>query len=115
MKPINPNAKWKKLFSREYAVQYTEVSLRSMSPELKGIAPFVFYEQIYVPENSNEVCYADETNWNKFLDKMYSKWNPSNVNNFKKVFMRTGNDYLNFAKKVSKLNLKNASHVGGDC
>ena len=74
IRPINPKAKWKKLFAREYAVQYTEISLRSLSPEVKDIVPLPFYEQIYIPEENNEVCYADEGKWNNFLESIPKKY-----------------------------------------
>ncbi len=108
--PFNQKAKWKKLFSREYAVQYTEASLRSLSPEVKDILPFTFFEQIYVPENSNQVCYVDEANWNKFLKSMYKAWGPKDFRKFRNVFMKTGNQYVSYCKKVSKMNIKSLTN-----
>ena len=109
-KPFNPNARWKKLFSREYAVQYTEVSLRSLSPEVNDIQPFTFYEQIYIPEENNQTCYADENKWNNFLHSIQSKWGTRNVKPFYKLFIKTGNLYVNFTRKISKKNIRRLSN-----
>lgn len=105
LKPINSKAKWKKLFAREYGVQYTEVSLRSLSPEVKDIVPSTFYEQVYVPEENNEVCYADEAKWNEFLQSIKRKYVLQDVKGFYRLFARTGNQYVNHAKKISKIDL----------
>ncbi len=107
MKPINPNAKWKKLFSREYGVQYTEVSLHSLSNEVKGLAPFTFFEQIYVPEENNQACFVDENKWAAFLNKIQTEWVRKDVKKFQKLFFKIGKEYVDFAKKVAKLNLRN--------
>ncbi len=108
--PINPNAKWKKLFSREYAVQYTEVSLRSLSPEVKDLLPCAFYEQIYIPEENNETCYTDEDKWNNFLECIKKKWNLKNVKAFYNLFVKTGKQYVSFARRASKIKLDKKSN-----
>ena len=111
IKPFNPNAKWKKLFSREYAVQYTEISLRSLSPEVKDIVPFTFYEQIYAPEENNEVCYADESKWEKFLKTIQDSFVIKNFKKFEQLFIKTGNLYVDFAKKTAKANLRSKTNM----
>lgn len=107
--PINPKAKWKKLFSREYAVQYTEISLRSLSGEVKDLSPFTFDEQIYIPEENNQVCYADENKWDIFLAAIQKKYVLQDVKGFERLFVRTGNQYVDFSRKISKINLKKKS------
>ena len=102
--------KWIKLFAREYAVQYTEISLRSLSSEVKDINPFPFYEQIYIPEGNNQVCYADESKWEKFLASLVKEYGIEGYRKFEKVFLKTGRQYENFCKKISQKNLKNASN-----
>ena len=111
IKPFNPNAKWKKLFSREYAVQYTEISLRSLSPEVKDIVPFTFYEQIYAPEENNEVCYVDGGKWEKFLKTIQDSFVIKNFKKFEQLFMKTGNRYVDFAKKTAKANLRSKTNI----
>src|SRR3989344_5733625 len=105
LKPINSKAKWKKLFSREYAVQYTEISLRSLSDEIKDLSPVTFYEQAYVPEDNNQVCYVDEGKWNNFLAAIQKKHVVQDVRGFERLFANTGNQYVDYCKKISKINL----------
>ena len=109
IKPINPKAKWKKLFAREYAVQYTEISLRCLGPEVKDIVPAPFYEQIYIPEENNQVCYADEKKWNCFLAAIQKKYVIQDVKGFEKIFVKTGNQYEDYCRRISKINLSKKS------
>ena len=108
--PINPKAKWKKLFAREYAVQYTEISLRCLSPEVRDIVPAPFYEQIYVPEENNQVCYADDKKWNNFIAAIQKKYVLRDARGFEKIFVKTGNQYVNYCRKISKINLSKKSY-----
>ena len=109
IKPINPKAKWKKLFAREYGVQYTEISLRSLSDEVEEFSPVTFNEQIYVPDDNNQVCYADENKWNNFLGAIQNKHVLQDVKGFEKLFGKTGSRYVNYCRNVSKLNLAKKS------
>lgn len=103
---------WKKIIAREYRVQYTEVSLRSLSPECKFIVPEPFYEQVYIPEDVNEVCYVDEDRWNSFVSSLKKKYldNPQNYEKFEKLFMETGNEYMKMAERITKTNLKDKNN-----
>ena len=104
--------KWKRIVAREYGVQYSELSLRSLSPESKLIIPKPFYKQIYIPEDKNEVCYmgAKELDWfvlslkKKYLEK------PENYNKFEVQFIKLGSQYVKNAKNISKTNLSKKSN-----
>ncbi len=103
---------WKKILAREYGVQYTELSLKCLTPINSFIVPAPFYEQIYVPEHGNEVCYIDEEKWNEFVVRLKEKYldNPENYEGFEKMFIQTGNDYLLTAEKIAKSNLKDKTN-----
>src|SRR3989344_827775 len=107
--PFNPKAHWKKMFSREYGVQYTETSLRSLSPEV-GILPHSFLEQIYVPDGNNEVCYVDEHQWDKFLSLLHQKW-ADHPTDFEKTFIECGMRYLSYARDTAELDVKKESNA----
>ena len=109
-KKIYTNVKWKKILSREYGVQYTEISLRCLTQEAKDLVPYAFYEQVYVPEENNEVCYIDENKWNKLIFYLEKTWNVANVKKFENIFLKTGNQYMNFARKITKFELKNKNN-----
>ncbi len=103
---------WKKILSREYAVQYTELSLKCLSPMNADIVPSSFYEQVYVPENANEACYMDEGRWNEFVSALKEKYlhKPENYGEFEKLFMAAGNDYMKTAENISGTDLKSKSN-----
>ena len=103
--------KWKKLFAREYAVQYTEISLRSLSAEACDIIPFTFYEQIYIPDGKNQVCYVDEQKWDRCLEKLDQQYNATNVKNYQSLFINKGKEYVNYSRQVSKKNLKHKKNT----
>ncbi len=104
---------WKKIIAREYGVQYTEISLRSLSPESKWIVPATFYEQVYIPESNNQVCYVDEAKWNDFISSLKVKYleNPQNYEEFERLFMETGNDYMRTAEQIANFNLEDKSNT----
>ncbi len=116
-KKIVVSKKWKKIVAREYGVQYTELSLRSLSPESKFIIPKPFYEQVYIPEDKNEVCYMGEKELSEFVLSLKKKYleKPKNYNKFENFFIKAGNQYVKTAKKISKTNLskKNNSELRG--
>ena len=111
LQPARETTKWKKIISREYGVQYTELSLRSLSPENKFIVPEPFYEQVYIPEEDNEVCYIDEARWNAFVGALKERYleQPENYDEFEKLFMETGTDYVEIAKQTAQENLEDKS------
>ena len=108
MKHIYSKAKWKEILSREYGVQYTEISLRCLTSENKDLVPYTFYEQIYIPNDGNEVCYIDTDKWDKLTSGLEKAWNVNNIKKFEVHFNKTGSDYVHFAKKIPR-NLKSKS------
>ncbi len=99
---------WKKIIAREYGVQYTELSIKCLSPLNSQIVPATFYEQAYIPENGNETCYIDETEWNEFVAALKKKYaeHPENYNEFEKSFMKAGSEYMETSKAISEIDLK---------
>ena len=108
----NIKSSWKRIIAREYGVQYTEVSIKCLSPLNKSIVPVPFYEQVYIPEDGNEVCYILEDKWNAFVSALQDKYfgNPDNYVNFHRMFMTTGKDYMETAMAISRNNLKDKSN-----
>ncbi len=104
---------WKKIISREYGVQYTELSIKCLSPLNKAFVPAPFFEQVYIPENGNETCYIDESKWIGFVDALREKYfeNPDNYEAFEEMFMKTGSEYMQTAKAISINDLKNKSNL----
>ncbi len=103
---------WKKILAREYGVQYTELSIKCLSPLNSQIVPATFYEQAYIPENGNETCYIDETKWNSFVVALKKKYaeHPENYNEFEKSFVKAGSEYMETSKAISKIGLKKSDN-----
>ncbi len=99
---------WKKIIAREYGVQYTELSLKCLSPLNKHIVPSPFYEQAYVPEDGNEACYVDADKWSSFVDLLNKKYveQLENYYEFEEDFIRAGTEYMETAKKIANSNIK---------
>lgn len=103
---------WKKIMAREYGVQYTELSIKCISPLNSWIVPATFYEQAYIPENGNETCYADETKWNEFVAALRKKYaeHPENYKEFEKSFTKAGSEYAETSKAISKIDLEKSNN-----
>lgn len=100
-----------KLFSREYSVQYTEVSIRSLLGESRRHLPSLVSSQTYLPEDKNESCYADLEEWQKFLANINKKYeNKQKLKEFFKQFHFFGNRYIETAKKVGNKNLNKSTN-----
>lgn len=103
-----------KIISREYSVQYTEMSLRSLRPEAKEHLPAFVLNQFYVPENGNESCYMESGEWQRFiraLDKKYA--NKKSLEKFIRLFHKYGKNYVSVAKRIGRVELaeKNSKTV----
>ncbi|MEK7617732.1 MAG: PEP-utilizing enzyme [Patescibacteria group bacterium] len=100
-----------KLFSREYSVQYTEASIRSLSREVKAHLPALLRSQAYLPEDKNEACYADEREWKNLLKSLEKKYRAEHsLKKFFKTFHHFGKAYLARAKKINRINLNKLSN-----
>ena len=102
-----------KLFSREYSVQYTEASLRSLGKEVKEHVAALLLTQCYIPEERNQACYADPAEWNALhaaLDKEYS--DPKKLKRLISNFHKYGKEYVTAAKNISKKPLSKLTNKG---
>jgi len=100
-----------KLFSREYSVQYTEISIRSLSKESAQHLPSLVSTQAYLPEDKNESCYANLEEWQKFLSNLSKKYeNKQNLKKFFIDFHSYGKKYIETAKKIVNKNLQKSTN-----
>ncbi|MFH1292296.1 MAG: PEP-utilizing enzyme [bacterium] len=95
------------IFTREYSVQYTEVSIRSLGYEVKKYIPKLVLSQAYIPErDNNQGCYADKNEWKIFLGSLNKKYSDKNrLSNFLLEFHKYGDGYVDTAKKTYDNNL----------
>ncbi len=99
----NSTTKLIKLFSREYSVQYTEQSLRCLDRETQSLLPALLTSQVYIPENSNEMCCAEPTEWQNFLLALSTTYGaPKDAETFIGAFHFYGKKYVAIAHQVAR-------------
>lgn len=104
---------WNKIFSREYGVQYCELTLRSLGFETKGLTGYVVKHMVYLPEQKNQAFYCSLKEWeaaNKSYVRKYAI-NKARLNRFIRAYLNEGRKYIALAKRISgkkydKLNKK---------
>lgn len=83
----------KKLFAREYSVQYCECSLRSLP----------LFSQCYLPEKGNQAVYFDENEWRDFQTHLQEIVDDEEkTERFLSDFHLYGQKYLAVAREVSR-------------
>lgn len=103
---------WKKIYEREYGVQYSEAAV--------GLLAFADYHfpvtsstQIVVPgEGDNTAFYIDDISWVNLVEGLNKKYtsNVKNLEKYEKQFSFDGKNYLETAKEISKLDLKDLNN-----
>lgn len=103
---------WKKIYEREYGVQYSEAAVR-----LLAFADYHFpvtsFTQIVIPgEGENTAFYIDDISWVNLVEGLNRKYtsNVKNLERYEKQFSFDGKNYLETAKEISKLDLKDLSN-----
>lgn len=99
---------WKKIYTREYGVQYSEMAILCLSHKASYHIPHPSVDQIVIPEGSNTSFYIDETSWNKLVASLNQRYTShlKRLEDYEKQFIRDGKSYLETAKKIAGLNLK---------
>jgi len=96
-----------KLFSREYSVQYTEASLRSLGYEAKEHLPALLLSQCYLPEYPNETCYGDPGEWNHLIESLGHEYSTKEkLTLFMERFHHYGKAYITTALRLGSIELK---------
>lgn len=96
---------WKKIFTREYGVQYSEMAILCLSPRAKYHIPQPSVNQVVVPEENNAVFYIDEASWSKVVTSLNKKYvsHVIRLEKYEKEFIENGTNYVSICKKISKL------------
>lgn len=103
---------WKKIYEREYGVQYSEVAV-SLLAFASYHFPKTSVTQVVIPgEGSNTAFYIDDVSWINLVEGLNKKYtsNIKNLERYEKQFLIDGKIYLETAKKISKRNLKNLTN-----
>lgn len=103
--------KLEKLFSREYSVQYTEVSIKALGKESKKHLPKIILSQTYLPEQKNEACYADKKEWDAFMKALRKKYPILKVPQLIKKFHQFGKKYESLSQKIHRKNVRKLKNL----
>lgn len=99
---------WKKIYEREYGVQYSEVAISLLAYATYHF-PKTSLAQVVVPgEGNNTAFFIDSPSWIGLVEGLNKKYtsNVKKLEEYEKQFLSDGKKYLEIAKKISKLNLK---------
>lgn len=103
---------WKKIYEREYGVQYSELAV-SVLASADYHFPKLSAAQVVVPgEGHNTAFYIDEISWTELIEGLNNKYTKEikNLEAYEKQFAYDGKNYLATTKKISRLNLKNLTN-----
>lgn len=102
-----PKISWKKIYSREYGVQYSEMAILCLSPKAKPHIPKPSVTQVVIPEGNNTAFYIDAVSWIELVESLNSAYTShlKKLEAYEKQFIADGNKYLETAKKIAKINL----------
>lgn len=103
-----PKISWKKIYAREYGVQYSEMAILCLSARAKHHIPQPSVDQIVIPEGNNTAFYIDATSWTKLVKSLNTAYtsNLKRLEDYEKKFIHDGENYLTTAKKLGKMDLK---------
>lgn len=103
---------WKKIYEREYGVQYSEVAL-SLLAFANYHFPVTSVAQIVIPgEGNNTAFYIDDISWIDLVEGLNEKYTADvkKLEEYEKQFLLDGENYLKFAKMISQLDLEKLSN-----
>jgi len=99
---------WIKILDREYSVQYYGFAISIL--DFAGYHfPVTSAAQVVIPgEGDNSSFFIDEASWNALVEGLNEKYSADakKLAGYEKQFFVDGNNYLDFAKKTSKIDLK---------
>lgn len=106
------NIIWKKIYAREYGVQYSEMALLCLSPKANYHIPKPSVDQVIIPDENNTVFYIDETSWNNLIDSLNQKYTSDvkELEKYEKQFTIDGTNYVSLAEKISQLDFASLSN-----
>lgn len=103
-----PKISWQKIYEREYGVQYSEVAV-SLLANAQYHFPETSTDQIVIPGGENNTAfYIDLTSWTRLVEGLNSQYTShvKKLEEYERQFLHDGKSYLDFAKKISRANLK---------
>ncbi|HUQ85739.1 MAG TPA: PEP-utilizing enzyme [Candidatus Limnocylindrales bacterium] len=103
---------WIKILDREYSVQYYGLAV-SILDSASYHFPVTSFSQIVIPgEGNNSSFFIDKSSWDKLVEGLNKKYSADakKLENYERQFFTDGNNYLEFAKEISKIDFKKVSN-----
>lgn len=103
---------WQKIYEREYGVQYSEVAVSLLANADYHFPKTSTYQVVIPSEGHNTAFYIDGTAWVELVEGPNEKYTShvQKLEEYEKQFFIDGKNYLNLAKKISRLNLRDLSN-----
>lgn len=105
---------WKKIYEREYGVQYSEVAVALLAGRVKGHFPKTSIDQIVIPGiGNNTAFYIDSVSWIELVEGLNNKYTShiDKLELYEKRFIHDGLAYLETAKNIHILDLKKLANA----
>lgn len=101
--------RWKKVWSREYSVQYCEMALHSVGKRVK-LLTCPMSHQLILPANHNQCCYFEDDEEQKFMESIVTQFsgNPQAFRSFVQELYATGEEYVQYAQGIYQQDVKKA-------
>ncbi|PIN76360.1 hypothetical protein COV17_02805 [Candidatus Woesearchaeota archaeon CG10_big_fil_rev_8_21_14_0_10_36_11] len=106
--------RWKKIFSREYSVQYCGVALDSISERVKHLIRDSYMKNLIIlPQHKNQCFYFEEEEEKKFIRFIVEEFtsNKNRFNHFKNLFNKLGKNYVDISQKISEFPLNGFDNI----
>ncbi|MFH1111647.1 MAG: PEP-utilizing enzyme [Patescibacteria group bacterium] len=100
---------WQKQWTREYSINKMEVVLSSLNSELaKKLLGARVLNVFTIPENKNESLYQDQSELNKFLERIYQRLcaSKSKFRKFLVKYQTVKNKFINYGRFLNDLPLE---------
>lgn len=98
--------RFKRIWSREYGVQYSECAMRALGPEAGKHLPVLMPDTLLIPEQGNEVFCISEDDFDKAMEKIKMMTNAKDLGKIAASFHRYGKRYVKFSKSINNKKLE---------
>ena len=111
LRQIYPGLEWEKILDREYGVQYTEISLKSLCATYSKDVPYAFNDQVYIPDEGNQVCFIGSLSWETLKQECEKFTHQDRFFSFEEDFYLSAEDYLGYTHALATQDLRTLSNT----
>ena len=103
---------WEKIYEREYGIQYSEAAVGLLATATYHF-PKLSFAQVVIPGTKNNTAfYIDGKSWVELVEGLNNAYtnHVKNLEQYEKQFLFDGKNYVNIAKKISKINFQKTTN-----